>query len=68
MHLRSYSDQAALFTSDDPADVAEFRRTMLMLSELAAGIHRCHWRLARPSVNEMTLDLDLVLSPPRTVH
>ncbi|UCD75299.1 MAG: hypothetical protein JSV91_16130 [Phycisphaerales bacterium] len=68
VHLRSYSDQASLFTGEDPADAAQFRQTMLLLSELASGIHRCHWRLARPSVNEMTLDLDLILSPPETVR
>ena len=68
VHLRGYSDQAAMFTTDDPAEEAEFKQTMLLLSELASGIHRCHWRLARPSVNQMTLDLDMTLSPPQTVH
>lgn len=65
MHLRGYSDQASLFNAGDPADAAQFRQTMLMLSELATGINRCRWHLSRPGANDMRLDVELVLSPPR---
>ncbi len=64
IHLRSYSEQAERLAADDPQAAADFKGTLLMLSELADGIDRCRWRLSRPSSKEMTLDLDILLGSP----
>ena len=61
-HLRSYSDQPEALVEE--SDAASFRNTMRVMSELAAGVKQCRWRLSRPSDNEVEVKLKIILSPP----
>jgi hypothetical protein len=63
VHLRSYSDQAGQLAVDDPQAIAELRQTLLVLSQLAGGVERLRWRLARPSEREMRLEVEVDLTP-----
>jgi hypothetical protein len=65
-HLRSWSDAAEKFA--EPAKVKEFRDTLGLMSELAGGLRRCRWQLARPSANEMRLDIQIELVPPESAR
>lgn len=65
-HLRSYSDQAPLLAEADEKAVAEFRETLLLLSELAGGIDRCRWQLYRPTEKEMRLEAQITLTRPES--
>ena len=61
-HLRSWRDQHTRLAA--PPDAEAFRDALAMFSELAEGVDRCRWRLARPAVNRMRLEAELILSPP----
>lgn len=63
-HFRNWSDQADQFA--EPANVEDFRATLRMMSELAGGVQSCHWQLARPSANDMKLDVQIQLSAPES--
>ena len=63
-HLQSWSDHANKFAEADQA--AEFSATLRMMSELAGGMQSCRWQLARPSANEMRLDVQITLAPPES--
>jgi hypothetical protein len=65
-HLRSYGDQAPLLAEADEKSIAEFRETLLLLSELAGGIDRCRWQLYRPTEKEMRLEAQITLSRPES--
>ncbi len=65
-HLRSWSDEAAQFVG--PARQEEFRSTIRMMSDLAAGMQTCRWQLARPSTNEMRLEVQIKLAPPESAR
>lgn len=61
-HLDSWIAHAEALAEPGRAD--ELRQSLKMLSELASGLQRCHWQLARPSENEMRLEVQIELSPP----
>jgi len=63
-HLRSWSDRAELFAA--PAQMDEFKNSLLMMSKLASGIERVQWRMTRPDANTMCLDLSISLLPPES--
>lgn len=60
-HLASFGNQAPLLAEPEYAE--EFASTMELLSKLAFGIKSIRWKLARPCVREMFLDIDVELSP-----
>jgi hypothetical protein len=64
--LRSFSEQAELLAETDGQAVASFRETMLLFSELAAGIERCSWKLRRPSEKEVRLEARIILADPES--
>jgi hypothetical protein len=64
VHLQSFVDQAGLLVPDDEGDAEAFREAMVVLSRLAEGMNRCRWRLARPQVETMRLEVDIELSRP----
>ena len=47
-----------------PRDLEAFGDALDLLVELARGIQRCRWELARPTVTRVRLDVELILSPP----
>lgn len=65
-HLRSWSDRADLLAMPD--DMNELRETILLMSEFAAGVDRCRWRIARPARQEMCLEIELTLSAPESTR
>lgn len=65
-HLRSWSDRADLLAMPD--DTNELREMILLLSEFAAGVDRCRWRIARPARQEMCLEIELTLSAPESTR
>lgn len=60
-HLRNWSDQSAQLAQ--PGREEEFQSTLRLMSELAGGMQNCRWQLARPSQNEMRLDVQIKLAP-----
>ncbi|MCP3904743.1 MAG: hypothetical protein GY715_14040 [Planctomycetes bacterium] len=66
MHLRTYGAQAAKLAAPDPETVVAFRETMLLLADLADGVDRCRWQVRRPSREEMSLEIQITLSPPES--
>lgn len=60
-HLRSYAEQAQLFSPTAPE---EFRSTLDLLADLAGGLEGAEWTLKRPTLNEMDLEVKVKLSPP----
>lgn len=61
VHLRSYGEQAEML--GEVGEEAELEQTLRMLSSLAEGVSRCRWKLCRPSINEMQLEVELQLAP-----
>lgn len=51
-----------------PGRIEELRHTLGAMSELAAGLQNCRWQLARPSANEMRLDVQITLTPPESAR
>lgn len=64
--LRSWSDQAELLAEAREQAVTEFRETLLLFSELAAGIEHCRWRIWRPTEKEMQLEAQIILARPES--
>ncbi len=61
-HLGSWFRHAGVLAA--PEDVAAMRETLVLLRELAQGVEQCRWRLARPSVNGVSTEAEIILSPP----
>jgi hypothetical protein len=61
-HLASWFTHAGVLAA--PEDVDAMRETLVLLRELAQGVERCHWQMARPSVNGVRTDAVIILSPP----
>jgi hypothetical protein len=64
--LQSWNEQAKALS--EPGCAAEFSSSLSALSDFAAGIQKCHWQLARPSANEMRLDVQITLTPPESAR
>jgi hypothetical protein len=62
--LQELTEQAAQIA--EPGRVEELRHTLGAMSELAAGLQTCRWQLARPSANEMSLNVQITLTPPES--
>lgn len=65
-HLRSWSDQAEQFAP--AARQEEFRTTLQLMSDLAAGMQTCRWQLSRPTANEMRLNVQIKLAAPESTR
>jgi hypothetical protein len=63
-HLQSWMDQAEQFAEEGKAE--EFRATLRLVSEFAGGLKTCRWQMARPTPNEMRLDVQMELAPPES--
>ncbi len=68
LHLRSYRDQADALAAPGAENVDAFRETLLILSEMAGGVDRCRWNLARPAPREMDLDVEATLRAPESAE
>jgi hypothetical protein len=62
--LQELTEQAAQIA--EPGRVEELRNTLGAMSEFAAGLQNCRWQLARPSANEMSLNVQITLTPPES--
>jgi hypothetical protein len=60
--LQSWSDRAEVLAEVEK--VPEFRGNLDDLADLAGGIRVCRWKLARPSANQMRLDVQFELAEP----
>jgi hypothetical protein len=58
--LRSWGDRAAMIAA--PGFEEELAQTIETLTLVLDGCDRCRWQLARPSANEMRLDIQITLS------
>jgi hypothetical protein len=65
-HLQSWSEQADKL--EEPGEVEQFRASLNLMSDLAGGLRQCRWQLARPSANQMKLDIEIELSPPESAR
>ena len=63
-HLQSWSAQAAMLAEEGQADA--LRRPLQAMSQLSAGITNCHWQLARPSANQLRLNIQIELAPAQS--
>ena len=61
-HLGSWFTHVGALAA--PEDVDAMRETLVLLRELAQGVERCRWRVARPSVNGVSTIAEIILSPP----
>ena len=59
-HVSSWLDRAEDFA--EAADVPAFNDSITLMSQLAGGLDTWRWQLARPSQNEMRLDVQIKLA------
>jgi hypothetical protein len=69
-HLESWVERPDLFLGMHAADDAkiEFQQSLKLMAQFAAGIDRLRWHLARPSTNEMQLDIRATLTAPESAR
>lgn len=65
-HMENWSEQAEAIAPPDK--VENVRMTLKLMSQLAAGMQSCRWQLARPTENDMRLDVQVTLSPPESAR